>query len=728
MAEDERDASPKPGFDPGDSSQVRKAVEQGLVPPAPRVPAMPPTSAAAKGVFVPKAPAVPARAVATSPLAPKAVASSSVAGKASSSVAGKDAPSKGGHVHAALAPAPETSSAEKSSVEKSSVEKSSVEKSSVEKSSPEGETNESTGVRAAEDRSPGRPRLPIDARPRPTIPARPSAERVESGEHEAVRAKSDRDDDDRDALDDDDDLEPGPFANRASVDIELPEGFDDPGSHSARLSLPGPIARFGRYDVLGRLAIGGMAEIYLAQEPIPGGGIRPVVVKVLRKQLANDEDFEQLFLREGRVAMQLSHPHISTVFEFGKWGGHFFIAMEYVEGATLKDILERNARRGETALDPEVAVGIVAKVASALDYAHTARDTRRKSLGVVHRDVSPHNLMVRFDGVVKLLDFGVAKVAQSEEESRSDAVKGKFGYLSPEQCRAAPVDGRSDVFALGVCLWEALTGARLYKRGSQFDTFRAILEEPPPSVREVRPELPEELDQIVSRALAKNPSDRFASAGEMQEALEAWLTTRGAVVTAARLRRTMAELFADEIRSGLRLESGPKIVERLRSTSVHPPLSTSDRPPPPDEALETTVAAPPSKRRGPLLLVAALVLVGLAIGGYFAFARPEPVAPVGPTPEERLAEEARARAIEAQQAEEAAVRREAEARAAAERAAAAEDRAAAERAVAIAAAEREAAEAAARAAAEAAARSEDRPRREAPPPRRRPGFVADPGF
>ncbi|MCU0677022.1 MAG: serine/threonine protein kinase, partial [Myxococcota bacterium] len=582
MAEDERDASPKPGFDPGDSSQVRKAVEQGLVPPAPRVPAMPPASTGAKGVFVPKAPAVPARVVAaraaaTPPLAPKPAASSRDAPP-------KDALAKGGHMHAALADPARGETSETGAVE-----------------------SESTGVRAAEERSPDRrgeptPRLPIDAqRPRTTLRARPSAERVDSSELEAVGAKAPTELDDLD----DDDLEPEPFANRASVDIELPEGFDDPGSHSARLSLPGPIARFGRYDVLGRLAIGGMAEIYLAQEPIPGGGIRPVVVKVLRKQLANDEDFEQLFLREGRVAMQLSHPHISTVFEFGKWGGHFFIAMEYVEGATLKDILERTARRGETALDPEVAVGIVAKVASALDYAHTARDTRRQPLGVVHRDVSPHNLMVRFDGVVKLLDFGVAKVAQSEEESRSDAVKGKFGYLSPEQCRAAPVDGRSDVFALGVCLWEALTGARLYKRGSQFDTFRAILEEPPPSVRELRPELPEELDAIVKRALAKEPSDRFASASEMQEALEAWLTTRGAVVTAARLRRTMAELFADEIRSGLRLESGPKVVERLRSTSVLPPLSTSDRPPPPDEALESTVA-PASTRRAPLFVALAL--------------------------------------------------------------------------------------------------------------------------
>lgn len=719
MAEDERDGSPIPEFDPGDSSQVRRAVEQGYVPPAPRMPAMTPgmvpkssvSTASIPKPVPPRVPKVPAKGAAPTTSVGNDPATAAVAASLGSAtlaratvgaaVTVRETLAGGG---AAPAAAPPSSITTPSSTSKAG---------HVRVALPDAATE--SGVRTADDR----PRLPIDRRPRATTSARRSIERVVAGE-------LDTGDLDTGDLLDRDDLEPEPFANRASVDIELPAGFDDPGSHSMRLSLPAPIVRFGRYDVLGRLAIGGMAEIYLAQEPISGGGIRPVVVKVLRKQLADDQDFEQLFLREGRVAMQLSHPHISTVFEFGKWGGHFFIAMEYVEGATLKEIVERVARRGEEALDPEVAVGIVAKVASALDYAHTARDTRRKSLGVVHRDVSPHNLMVRFDGVVKLLDFGVAKVAQSEEESRSDAVKGKFGYLSPEQCRAAPVDGRADVFALGVCLWEALTGARLYKRGSQFDTFQAILLEPPQSILDLQPQLPEELDVIVKRALAKEPSDRFSSAGEMQEALEAWLTTRGAVVTASRLRRTMSELFAEEIRSGLRLDSGPKIAERLRATSVHPPLSTSDHPPPPD-TLEPGAIAPTGTRRLPLALVAAVVLVGLVVAGYFALRTLEPA--VGPSAAERSAEEAQTRAVEAQRAEEAAMRREADTRSAAERVAAAEDRAAAERAVEVAAAEREAAEAAARAAEEAAAaaRAEERPRRDAPP-RRRPGFVVDPGF
>ncbi|MEZ4251617.1 MAG: serine/threonine-protein kinase [Polyangiales bacterium] len=290
-------------------------------------------------------------------------------------------------------------------------------------------------------------------------------------------------------------------------------------------------------------------------------------------------------------------------------------------------MLERVALHGEK-LEPEVAVGIVARVASALDYAHTARDARRASLGVVHRDVSPHNLMVRFDGVVKLLDFGVAKVAQSEDESRSDAVKGKFGYLAPEQCRAESVDGRADVFALGVCLWEAITGRRLYKRGSQFDTFRAILEEPPPSIRELDPSLPEDLDEIVRKALAKEPGNRFAAAGEMQEALEQWISNRGAIVTAARLRRAMGELFADEIRSGPRLEADTKVRERLRATSVHPPLSTSERPPPPDAALDDAPAAEAPSRPGWVLPVAAIVLLAaLGAGAFFALRSPEPTGP-----------------------------------------------------------------------------------------------------
>lgn len=719
MADDERSKSDGATFDPGDSSQVRKALQRGYVPPAPKVPTL---SGSALELSKPKPSKRDPSKLEPSP--------------SEQSVSKHSAPTK------RRVPPPVARAAERSAkpAAEPAANECSPESAPGLPSSDSGtdaapplakpghvvsalETRDST---PSSDPSEATPET-HDPRPRAVVETRSRRDLTTPGRRrpDAANAPSN-------AAAPGDAPERSASGNRSSVEVELPTSFDEPDARSTHLSLPAPVARFGRYEVLGRLATGGMAEIYLAQEPIQGGGVRIVVLKVLRKQFASDDEFEQLFLREGRVAMLLAHPHISTVFEFGRWGGHFFIAMEYVEGGTLKEILERTGLHGGR-LAPEVAVGIVAKVAGALDYAHTARDGHRKLLGVVHRDVSPHNLMVRFDGVVKLLDFGVAKVGQSDEESRSDAIKGKFGYLAPEQCLSEAVDARTDVFGLGVCLWEALTGRRLYKRGSQYDTFRAILEEPPPSIRELLPELPEDLDALVRKALAKEPDDRFGSAGEMQEALESWLTQRGSVATAARLRRQMAELFADEIRSGPRLEVDSKVHERLRATSMHPPVSTSSRPP----AMEATgldrsppVAAPRSLRKG--RLAAALLAAALLVGAFVMFRSqrtPEPSAAqrTQEAAREEVRLEAERRARERQQADQEAARAEG-ARATAEREAAAADRAAAEEAVQRASAEREAAE---RAAAAAAALADEERRREprvAPQPRRRPGFVTDPGF
>ncbi|MAT26719.1 MAG: hypothetical protein CMN29_17485 [Sandaracinus sp.] len=404
-------------------------------------------------------------------------------------------------------------------------------------------------------------------------------------------------------------------------------------------SLPAPIFTFGRYEVLGRLATGGMAEIYLAQEKSTGGVVRPTVVKVLRQAFVDDDEFETMFLREGRVAMQLNHPNICTVYEFGKWGGHYFIAMEYVEGATLKEIVARLGLKGRP-LEPVLAAAICARVAAGLDYAHHARDSRRQKLRVVHRDVSPHNVMVRFDGHVKLLDFGVAKVAQGEDATHSEALKGKFGYLAPEQCTAGRVDGRTDVFALGICLYEALTGKRLYKRDSQYHTFQAILDEPVPSARDVDPEIPEELDRIVQKALQKEMDDRYASAGEMQEALESWIAARGEAVGASRLRRLMEALFVDDLRAGPELVSDETVIRRLEPTSIHPPVSASDPPPGLSTAeaeMPATLPPPAASRRWLIVAAALVLLLGAGLIG-FTLNRPEPEtsaprATPGPSPE-----------------------------------------------------------------------------------------------
>ncbi len=331
-------------------------------------------------------------------------------------------------------------------------------------------------------------------------------------------------------------------------------------------SMAPPLARFSRYDVLGRLAIGGMAVVYLGREAVEGGAQRHVAIKVLRRQGSEGDDayFEELFLREGRTAAQLVHPNICHTYAFGKWGGHFFIALEWVDGVSLSQVMQTLANRGQ-ALDPFIAASVAAQVAGALDYAHRARDTRRKPLAIVHRDVNPQNIMLRYDGVVKLLDFGVAQVAEPHADTRTDTVKGKFGYMAPEQLRRQRLDGRADVFALGVCLYEMLTGMRLYKRDSVRETVEAVLEEPMPALSLLGPTLRGELERILARALAKEPRARFESAGELQAALEGFLARSGEVVSARRLSALMDELYPEARREGMAsaLFRGPDVAARL---------------------------------------------------------------------------------------------------------------------------------------------------------------------
>lgn len=233
-------------------------------------------------------------------------------------------------------------------------------------------------------------------------------------------------------------------------------------------SVPATIAelptlrRFAGYELLGRVAIGGMAEIFLARERSGAGSTRLVALKVVRPELAADRELTELFLREGKVALGLRHPSVCHVYEFGVEQGHPFLAMELVTGVTVRELITR-ARRSGAPIPAPIAAKIASSVAEALHSAHVAQDERGRSLGIVHQDVSPHNVMVAYDGTVKLLDFGVATTTSErdvEAEKSHITVRGKAGYLSPEQCRGVPVDARSDVFSLGVVLYEMLTGSR----------------------------------------------------------------------------------------------------------------------------------------------------------------------------------------------------------------------------------------------------------------------------
>ncbi|MCZ7679226.1 MAG: serine/threonine protein kinase [Sandaracinaceae bacterium] len=308
------------------------------------------------------------------------------------------------------------------------------------------------------------------------------------------------------------------------------------------LSSLTPVGKIGRYEVIGRLAMGGMAEIFLARESGPETVERHVVVKRVLPHVAEDARASDMFVHEARLCMNLSHPNICPIYEFGDAGGSFFLAMEWVRGVSLRELLDRV----KGPLPIPLLVRVFADIAGALHHAHTRTDGSGQALSIVHRDVTPENIMIGFDGVPKLLDFGVAKAATQKHKTEAGNLKGKFAYISPEQYHGHALDGRSDVFSLGVCMYEALTGKNIYERASEYETVAAIVLDPEvPSVRESRADVPDELDAIVRRAMAKERDERTPSADEVQEALLAFASAHGASQRHADVARAVRALVPD---------------------------------------------------------------------------------------------------------------------------------------------------------------------------------------
>ena len=303
---------------------------------------------------------------------------------------------------------------------------------------------------------------------------------------------------------------------------------------------------FGRYELVRRLAAGGMAELFIARQRSVSGFEKQLVIKRILANRARDADFVRMFLDEARVAATLDHPNIVQIYDVGHVDDEYFIAMEHIPGKNLVEILRAGYRTGTAALPLAQAVGIAGAVCSGLHFAHDKRDFDGRPLGIVHRDVTPQNIMVTFDGGVKLVDFGIAKAASREVETMSGTLKGKMGYMSPEQCRGLAVDRRSDIFALGVVLYELTTGKRLYREKSEFETLKKIVDGPVPSLREVDPQLPAELDAIVARCLQKDPNDRYPDARSLHEALETLAQWRALATGTMALSQWMERLFPDE--------------------------------------------------------------------------------------------------------------------------------------------------------------------------------------
>ncbi len=303
---------------------------------------------------------------------------------------------------------------------------------------------------------------------------------------------------------------------------------------------------FGRYLLLDRINIGGMAEVWRGKVFGAGGFERLVAIKRILPNIAEDEEFISMFQDEAKISVQLTHANICQIYELNRLGPSLYIAMEYVPGKDLRSIFERARKKGEPPPVPLVCY-VIGKLCEGLDYAHRKKDQHGRDLNVVHRDISPQNVLISFEGEVKVIDFGIAKAAGKVTKTQAGILKGKFGYMSPEQIRGLPLDRRSDVFAIGVCLYELLTGERLFVGESDFQVLEKVrkAEVLPPSTYNRK--IPEALERIVLKALAKDPTDRFQYASELADELQRFLITSDSIFSRKDLMQYMKSTFAEEV-------------------------------------------------------------------------------------------------------------------------------------------------------------------------------------
>ncbi|HET9624659.1 MAG TPA: serine/threonine-protein kinase, partial [Kofleriaceae bacterium] len=275
--------------------------------------------------------------------------------------------------------------------------------------------------------------------------------------------------------------------------------------------------RFGKYQLVARLATGGMAEIFLARLQGAAGFEKLVCIKRILPHLARDAQFVAMFLDEARIAARISHPNVCQVFELGEIDGSFYIAMEYLEGVPLA-CFRRSDYYGERP-SPRLVAGMAMQACEGLHHAHQLKNTDGSVMEVVHRDISPQTLFVTVDGIVKVLDFGIAKIQDATVRTSTGAVKGTYAYMAPEQLRGERVDRRADVFALGIVMWETLMRRHLFRRDTDFLTFQAITTDPIDDVSVLRPDVPAALSAVIMQALSRDREQRYPTARALGEAI-----------------------------------------------------------------------------------------------------------------------------------------------------------------------------------------------------------------
>lgn len=303
---------------------------------------------------------------------------------------------------------------------------------------------------------------------------------------------------------------------------------------------------FGKYLLLDRLNVGGMAEVFIAKAFGVEGLERYIAIKRILPSMAEDLEFIQMFIDEARISVQLNHANIVHIHELEKVDDSYYIAMEYVAGKDVRTLLERYRKLGEP-MPVAQAAFIASKMCEGLHYAHTRKDPRGQELGIIHRDVSPQNILVSYEGEVKIIDFGIAKAANRSQKTQAGILKGKFGYMSPEMVRGLPIDRRSDIFALGIILFELLTGEKLFTGESDYSVLEKVRNAQLPEPREINPEIPAGLERILRKALAREVEDRYQWASEMQEDLVRFLLVGDQIFTSRHLSEFMKAAFAEEI-------------------------------------------------------------------------------------------------------------------------------------------------------------------------------------
>ena len=303
---------------------------------------------------------------------------------------------------------------------------------------------------------------------------------------------------------------------------------------------------FGKYLLLDRISVGGMAEVFKAKSYGVEGFEKIIAIKRILPTMGEDRDFIKMFIDEAKIAGQLAHANICQIFELGRIDGSHFIAMEYIWGKDLLQIQNR-VRKIKQQIPIPMACFAIAKVLEGLDYAHRKRDAHGRPLEIVHRDCSPQNVLVSYEGEVKVIDFGIAKATSRNSRTMAGVLKGKFGYMSPEQVRGLPLDRRSDIFALGTMLYECLTGERLFMGETDFSTLEKVRNVDIRPPRELNPQIPESVEKVILKALAKDVDDRYQWCGEMLADLQQYLMSQDVVFTAKTLSSWLKEIFAQEI-------------------------------------------------------------------------------------------------------------------------------------------------------------------------------------